>query len=261
MVRRIEPDKGDEGADVGLRHVRAKEEGPAVTHPCLKLVEHREDTAAGVLVGHLGRREARPVDAVVQQRIHPVVQVVDRGGQSRRIKVRARGQRPEARVQHPQDVGGFVVHDGAAGPVPEHRNRGPAGEQRRGPGVDLVHPRGPVDAVGRRSRIAAEPPAFGPELRLDDRNRDRALKPLDLPRDQRARRPGTDQRHVEVVASGLGREPARARRPGASVRRHPVPERGDLPDEPALRVRRLNGLPVARPFPVNEQPASPSASA
>src|SRR5690606_34229343 len=74
---------------------------------------------------------------------------------------------------------------------------------------------------------------------------DHVFQALQLADDQRAMRPGTGQRHVEVVAARRGSEVARA------VGADPAAEGAVLADEAAARVGRV--IPLVVPLPVDEE--------
>src|SRR5690606_8694350 len=57
---------------------------------------------------------------------------------------------------------------------------------------------------------------------------------------------------IEVIAIGLGGEPIFAAGAGTAVRRDPVAKARNLPDEPALFVLGLYGLPVFSPLSVHK---------
>lgn len=59
-----------------------------------------------------------------------------------------------------------------------------------------------------------------------------------------------------MIAASLSLEAAAACRAGRAIGRHPIPETGRLPDEAALGVRCLDGMPVGHPFAVNEHAAN-----
>src|SRR5690606_19862002 len=119
-------------------------------------------------------------------------------------------------------------------------------------GIDLVHIGGAIDRIGH-----GEAPAFVAQFRLDDRDRDYFFEPLELAPDEGARRPGTDQRDIEVIAAGLGLEAGFSGRPGAAIGRHPIAEARGLPHKTALGVGALNGLPIVGPLAVDEHFYSP----
>src|SRR5262249_7138963 len=77
---------------------------------------------------------------------------------------------------------------------------------------------------------AAEGPAAGVAVRIDVRERDRALEALQPSCDHRALRPRAAEARVEVVATG------RSGKTGAPVRRHTPPEGALLPHEASVAV-------------------------
>ena len=64
---------------------------------------------------------------------------------------------------------------------------------------------------------------------------------------------GQNQRDIEMIAAGGGREAALAGRSGTAVGRHPIAKARRLPDKAALGVLGLQRVPVAAPFSVDEQ--------
>ena len=68
VIGGVEAGEGDEHADVGLGQPLAEEIGSGV-EPALERVQHGEHGPEGLLVGLLGRGEARAIDPVVERRI------------------------------------------------------------------------------------------------------------------------------------------------------------------------------------------------
>ncbi len=150
----------------------------------------------------------------------------------------------------------LVVDDGAALLVPQNRHGRAAGETRVGADIDLMQVGRAVDRVPVRAGIIAETPALIRHRRLDDRHRDRAVEPLELAGDQRAGRPRADQRGVQVIAPRLGAKAAFAGRARGAVGRDPMAKAGDLANEAAFGVRRLDRLPGVRPLSVDKHGAN-----
>ena len=106
--------------------------------PPLDLVEGRKQRAERLLVGGLGGGEAGTIDAVVDVGIHERIDAVDLLAQRRRIVIGLHvGQGVEGRVEHPDDFRRFVVDDGAALLVPQHRHRDASGIVRIRRDIDL----------------------------------------------------------------------------------------------------------------------------
>ena len=59
----------------------------------------------------------------------------------------------------------------------------------------------PLTGSGRHRAVAKVQP-FSQHERIDHRDRDRVLKPLELAEDQRAVRPWAGERNIEVIAPG-----------------------------------------------------------
>src|SRR5690606_23532856 len=99
--------------------------------------------------------------------------------------------------------------------------------------------------------LLEEGPAVLAHEMMHDRYRDQVVELLQLAEDERAVRPGTGQRDVEMVAPGLGLEAAFAARPRCAVARHPVAELrcGSL-EAPAMR---FGVVPFVVPDAVDEQ--------
>ena len=120
----------------------------------------------------------------------------------------------------------FVVDDGPGLPVPEHRDAGPAAIAGLGLGIELIQVLVAVQPVAGRGGAFLELPAVLGHVPVHGRDPDRVLEAFELAHDQRAVRPRAGERDVEVVAPGLGLEPARAGRSRATVVRDPVAELG-----------------------------------
>ncbi len=135
--------------------------------------------------------------------------------------------------------------------VPEDGNGDPSGEARFGGGVDLVKVPRAVDRVGNDPVRGLERPTVFAHEPVGDRKIDHAFQPLQGPEDERAVRPRTRVRDVEVVASRLRLEPALAGGPGSAVGRDPVAEGAVRALEPASGG--LGVIPPVRPDAVDEQ--------
>ena len=122
VIDRVEANERGEQPPVGLGHARAGDVA-LPREPPLDIVERREHVAERLLVGGLRGGEAGAIDAVVDVRIDQLVDGVDLAPQLRRIMVGALvGERVERRVQHPDDLGGFVADDRLPCLVPKHRH-------------------------------------------------------------------------------------------------------------------------------------------
>ena len=213
VVDRIEAHQGGEGPPVGLGDAPAGQVAlPAETR--LQLVEGGEQPVVGLLVGLLAGGEAGLVDTVVDVLVDGLVDGVDVGAKVGGIVVRAAGaagtRGRELAVEHADDLRGFVVDDGPALLVPQGRHRHPSCITRLGLGVDLVEAGEPVHRVGDAPGRLGEHPALLPHQGVDHRQPDRVLEPLEGAHDHGAVGPRARQRHVKVVAPGLGLEPRRA---------------------------------------------------
>lgn len=83
---------------------------------------------------------------------------------------------------------------------------------------------GAVHRVAIGAGIITEAPALLREPRLDHGHADNVVELFELARDQRARGPRANQRHIEVIAAGFGFEAAAAVRAGTPIWRYPIPE-------------------------------------
>src|SRR5580693_9895739 len=125
-----------------------------------ELIESDENGAGGFFVGCLAGGKAGAIDAVIDVRIDEVVDAIDFGAQFRGIVIGAHiGERIEGGIEHADDFGGFVVDDGTALLVPQHRNRHAAGIMRIGEKIDFSKRRLAVDLVARAALGGAEFPA------------------------------------------------------------------------------------------------------
>jgi hypothetical protein len=79
----------------------------------LEEVERGEHPPGVVLVGRLGRREAGPVDGVVEPVVEVLLDAVDALGQRGRVEVdRMRRERREVGDEHAQEVVATGLHGG-----------------------------------------------------------------------------------------------------------------------------------------------------
>src|SRR5262249_57134102 len=89
------------------------------------------------------------------------IAAAERLAQGRRIIARPHiGEAAEGAVEHADDLGRFVVDDGAALLVPQRRHADAAGVARIGAQVDLGELARAVDAVGNGAGARPEPPAL-----------------------------------------------------------------------------------------------------
>ena len=112
----------------------------------------------------------------------------------------------EGAVEHHDDLGRLVVDDLAGRAIPEHRNAVAVVVAGVGALVGLRQVFEPVDRIARGARGLAERPAFDIANRIDYGEPDDLLESLQRTHGYRAARPRAAERHVEVVAAGLGRE-------------------------------------------------------
>src|SRR5208283_3018107 len=123
--------------DVDLRQPPADEIWSA-PEAALERIEHGEHGLEGLLVGFPSGGEAGAIDAVVERRVYRLVERVDLGSQVRGVEVDPIvGERTEARIEDPEEIGRLVVDDGLPLLVPQRQHGGAAGEMRIGAGVDL----------------------------------------------------------------------------------------------------------------------------
>mmetsp|Transcript_5453 Transcript_5453/g.21567 ORF Transcript_5453/g.21567 Transcript_5453/m.21567 type:complete len:357 (-) Transcript_5453:25-1095(-) len=195
-------------------------------------VERSEELREGRLVGALRLGEAAPVHAVVDARVDPLVDRVDRVAEPLRIDVEVRvlghSAFVEGRVEHADDLRALVAHDGLGLLVPEHRH-GVLAAGVVGQLVEITHGGSAVDAVGnhagdlefaeaenvRERRVVrrSEHPAGvlvrirpGPlPGRVHNAEADDVLQALQVHGGQAPIRPRARIRDVQVVAIFLGR--------------------------------------------------------
>jgi hypothetical protein len=184
---------------------------------------------------------------------------LDRLAQVRGIKILVvAGDADETRVEHPDDVGGFVRHDRGAFAVPQQWHGHAPRVLRVDHRVELMviahtvdRIAGSLEAVQVVADIGSVFPAVVQHVRMNDGNADSVFETLEPAEDQRAMRPGTGERHVQVVASSRGREPAISGRPGRAVGRDPVAVFRALALETPARTLRV--VPLVVPDTVDQQ--------
>ena len=201
VVDGIEAHEGGEEAPVGLGDVVAVQVA-AAGEPRLEPVERPEQCVHGMVVGRLASREPALVDAVVDVRVDLALELVDLRPQRLRVEIEPHvGERVELAVQHPDDLGRLVVDDAVRLPVEQHRHRDVMARVRLGQVVDLREELEAVDRIEVGARRAGERPAALVADRIDDRERDRLLEPLQATHDDRAVGPRAGERDVQVVAA------------------------------------------------------------
>ncbi len=151
----------------------------------------------------------------------------------------------------------LVVDDGRALLVPQHRHGGAPAVARIGQRVELVEVGDAVDRVRHHALARRERPSVLRHQPVRHRQADHALQPLEAAEDERAVGPRAGERHVEVIAAGLGLEAALARRPRCAVRRDPVAEARVRAHETAAAARRV--VPLVVPDAVDENAHCPAA--
>src|SRR5215470_18444654 len=214
VVHRVEADERREEPPVGFGEPIAAEVTPA-REPFLEPVEGREERHDRLLVGFLRRRKAGSVDAVVERLVDAGVDRVDLRTERRRIVVAWRGvNRVERRIEHANDLGRLVADDRRVFAVLEDWYRHSSGVTRRRRLVHLVEVSRAVHAVRDHAGTGIERPAVLRVMPVDDRQPDEALEPFQPAKDERAVRPRTGERDVQVVAAGGGAETAFAGRSG-----------------------------------------------
>src|SRR5690606_16087424 len=123
--------------------------------------------------------------------------------------------------------------------------------------VQLVHVRRAVQLVGADAGIVAEAPALVGQDGFHHRDGDDPVQALEPANHERARRPGTDQGYVQVIAVRLRGETSFARRTRFAIRRNPVSELRRLSNESPVRVFFLNRVPLPGPFTVYQHVIGP----
>ena len=149
-------------------------------------------------------REAGAVDAVVDAVVDLVVERVDLAAVRFGVEVEivVARERVELGFEHAHDVVVVVADDAFRFFVPQRRHRHAAADSPdRSPrmlrrGIEAV------DRIGPHTGAVVEGPAALVANRIDDRHADRVFEPFELAHDDRAVRPRTRERHVEVIASG-----------------------------------------------------------
>src|SRR6266511_312255 len=204
--------------------------------PLLDLVERDEQRAEGLLISRLRGGETRPIDAVVDVLVDERVDAVDLLPQRWRIIVRAHiGETAERIVEHADDLGRFVVDDGTAFLVPQHRHADTAAVARIGAQIDLGELACAVHGVRSGAGARPEAPAVRAVERLDDRHRDHFLEPLERAHDRGTVRPWAGKRHIEMIAVARGGKAAFARRPSGAILRDPVAKPRSRANEAPIR--------------------------
>ncbi len=127
----------------------------------------------------------------------------------------------------------FVIDDGLRVLVPQHRNSRTAVIVRIGTGIELMQVPAVEQRIGYHPLALRKRPALLCHQPMRHRHRHDLFQTLQRPHDQRAMRPRTGQRHIQVIAPGRGREPVMPGRPGTPGRRHPIAERRVRALEPA----------------------------
>lgn len=79
------------------------------------------------------------------------------------------------------------------------------------------------------------------------------LEAFELAENQRAMGPGAGERDVQVIAAGLRREAAVARRPRCAIRSHPVANDGRIALEAAIAESQRGRLLVGSPAAINHR--------
>src|SRR5215467_7656273 len=138
IVNRIEPGQGGEQAPVGFRQFVTCEIALA-RELCLDSIKSGEQRVEGGLIGCLGGSEAALVNSIVHVVIDIGVNLVDPGTQVSGKKIDLpTSPLIEGGVQHPDNLGGFVVDDRVAVFIPQYRNRHAARVFGAGQSIDLV---------------------------------------------------------------------------------------------------------------------------
>ena len=214
VIDGIEADQRREQPPVRLGDA-GTEEIAAARKPLLQPGEAVEQRGDGLLVGRLRGGETASVDAVVDGLVDAGVEGVDLLAQGFGIIVaRPRPDAVEGVAQHADDLGRFVADDGLARLVPQHRHGHPPAVVGLCPAIELVEKAVAVEAVAGGTGAALEGPAAIAHVPVHHRHPDHVLEPLEAAEDEGAMGPGAGQRDVEMVAAGLGREPALAARAG-----------------------------------------------
>ena len=185
--------------------------------------------------------------------INPFIEGIDLFPELLRVQIQAiTGYAIERGIQHTDNLGGFIIDDGGALPIPQHRHSNTCMSIRIGPLIDTVKVRLVKKMIaGAAGKIRPEGPAVIQHIRMHHTHTDVVLQLLQPTEDQRPVGPGAGVGHVEVVATRRRLEPALARRSGCAVRRHPVSKLRGLADEFAARGGRV--VPAILPLAVNQK--------
>ena len=178
----------------------------------------------GGVIGLLRGGETGFVDAVVQRVIdagvHLFDAVVEGGGV---VVIAVAGQLIKGAVEHADDLGALVAHDGLALFVPEDRHGDAAREIGIGTGIDVAGIGQAKEGIASGAgEVIIKGPAFAQHIGVYDRHADVILQPLQLAEDQRAMCPRAGIADIEVIAARFCLEPAVAAGAGAAVGGHPV---------------------------------------
>src|SRR5690606_21013189 len=220
VIGHVEAHKRNKQPDVGFGDAIAEQERAPIAKMRLEFAQHRENLVERLLIRDLGRGKAGTVDAVVEAWIDAGVERIYLLAKVGGIEVECRiSGVAKGGIHHSQDFRGLVVDDGAALLVPEHRNCRPTRNHRIGTRIEFMEIGDAIQLV----RFGKAPSVIR-QFRLDHGDGDDILKALQTSADEGARRPGTDQRDIEMIAAGLCLKAAFTGGTRAAVRRDPVAE-------------------------------------
>lgn len=187
VIGDIEPDQCHEKTNVGFGQAIAQKIGPPVALPGFQLLKRVEYPGDRLVIGKLAGCKTGFVDVVVEAVIKPRVQLFDVFGQIIRIEIDiSRRQTFESGVEHPYDVGAFVVDLHVLLCVPQYRNGCAAGINRVGTGVELVHVFSAKKRLFVCARIGAETPVLSAENGFNHGDGYPLVQHFEFARDQRA---------------------------------------------------------------------------
>src|SRR5882672_3756656 len=181
-------------------------------------------------------------------RIDARIDFVDLGPQLFRIVVASLCAKIiERRIEHPQDVRGFVRDDRLLLLVPPDGDGDAGRASRVSQTIDLMKPARSVHGIRNHVWTRIERPAVLSHQPVHDGYADDAREPLEATHDERTMRPRTSQRYIKVVPVPLGYEHARTNWI-LFVGHDPVTEYGRRSPQDSFREDRFDPTPVPHPF-------------
>jgi len=223
-IDRIKAHQRREQTPVRLGGRGAQQITPAGQLP-VQPIQAGEQGIEGHLVRLLGGGKTAAIHPIVHCAVDPLIEPIDLLAQRYWIEITVpAAQLIKGAVEHPDDLGRFVAHDGALVLVPEHRHGDPTGVVGIGPGIELVQSFGSLVGIRHHPLRRLEGPALFAHEPVNDGERDQIAQSLEGADDQGAVSPGAGQRYIKVVAAGFGRKSGLTARTRGSVQGDPVSE-------------------------------------